>query len=365
MEFLSFSKAQFDFRNNAFDFMRLFLAMVVVYAHSWKLDESIQSWMNPVIKVNDMYSGILPHGQLAVYGFFVISGFLITGSWLKSGDIKDYLAKRFLRIYPAFFVCLVLTAFVFVPILYFLTYGTMSGFGSKYLTESTRYVLDNMQITINKATIFDDSITGNYKNLNGPLWTLIFEVKVYILVVIIGLLGFFRRKWLLILTFGLFWGVYAISVIRPEFKDSLSRLTGDYKIFNLFTYFLAGTVFWVFKHKIIWDWKILVINVLALLKAIHSNMFYAVAPISFTYIILFASTNFPIRNLARKIGDLSYGVYIYSWFVQLVMNKFDVFNRFGFVIYFLLNAFFSLILGYLSWNLVEKRFLVRKNKELH
>ena len=39
-------------------------------------------------------------GDLAVHGFFAISGYLITISWEKSAGALDYLRKRTLRILP-------------------------------------------------------------------------------------------------------------------------------------------------------------------------------------------------------------------------------------------------------------------------
>ena len=48
---------------------------------------------------------------MAVVGFFGISGYLITGSAERSRPLR-YLWQRFLRIFPAFWVCLVVTAFV-------------------------------------------------------------------------------------------------------------------------------------------------------------------------------------------------------------------------------------------------------------
>jgi peptidoglycan/LPS O-acetylase OafA/YrhL len=360
MGIFSFDRSRFDPKNNAFDIVRLFLAFVVVYAHSWRLDEGIQSWKNPVMKIDDMYKGVLPHGQLAVYGFFIISGFLITGSWLRSKTITEYVTKRFVRIYPGFLVCLIVTAFEFVPILYFLTYSNFDNYFPKYFVESFRFVIDNMQISINKGVAMEDITNGTMKSLNGPLWSLIFEVKAYIMIILFGLVGIFKKKYLVVLAFLGFWLLYASTVIRPELKDSLSRLTGDYKIFNLFTYFLAGSVFWIFENKIIWDFKIAIGNILALVIAINNNMFYLVAPISFTYLILFISIRSPIRNLSSKFGDYSYGVYIYSWPVQLILNKFYIFEKFGFTVFFLLSALFSFVMGYLSWNIVERKFLQRK-----
>ena len=45
-----------------------------------------------------------------------MSGFLITASWLHNPQVRDYLIARALRILPGFYVCLIITAFVFAPL---------------------------------------------------------------------------------------------------------------------------------------------------------------------------------------------------------------------------------------------------------
>ena len=92
-----------DPKRNSLNFLRLVLAFSVVYAHASEL-----GWfgLHDVV-VND--TGL---GTIAVYGFFGISGYLIAGSASRN-SVGRYLWQRFLRIFPAFWVCLVVTAFVF------------------------------------------------------------------------------------------------------------------------------------------------------------------------------------------------------------------------------------------------------------
>jgi peptidoglycan/LPS O-acetylase OafA/YrhL len=51
-----------------------------------------------------------------VDGFFAISGFLITSSWLGNPRVRDYFVARGLRILPGFYICLVVIAVVVAPI---------------------------------------------------------------------------------------------------------------------------------------------------------------------------------------------------------------------------------------------------------
>ena len=84
-------------RENNFNFLRYGLAILVLFAHSYPLSTG-QEFRYP----NGSTAPGL--GWLAVNGFFAISGFLITGSWIASRSAGDFLRKRVLRIYPGYLV---------------------------------------------------------------------------------------------------------------------------------------------------------------------------------------------------------------------------------------------------------------------
>jgi peptidoglycan/LPS O-acetylase OafA/YrhL len=66
----------------------------------------------------------------------------------------------------------------------------------------------------------------------------------------------------------------------------------------------------------------------------------------------------PVQNLAKKYGDWSYGVYIYSSPILSILHSFGV-PQFGFYIYSSMAVTISIVFGYLSYHLVEKQFLKR------
>ena len=53
-------------------------------------------------------------GGIAVDGFFAVSGFLIAASAMRN-HVGRYMWQRFLRIFPGFWVCLVVTAVLVDP----------------------------------------------------------------------------------------------------------------------------------------------------------------------------------------------------------------------------------------------------------
>ncbi len=92
-----------DPKRNSLNFLRLVLAFCVVYSHA--SDLGWWGYRNVVVNGNEL-------GTIAVYGFFGISGYLIAGSATRN-SVGRYLWQRFLRIVPALWVCLVVTAFAF------------------------------------------------------------------------------------------------------------------------------------------------------------------------------------------------------------------------------------------------------------
>lgn len=83
-------------RDNNFDFLRFGCASLVLFYHCYAL-------LGSVVRPQDFLAHIAPGAaESSVDFFFVISGFLVTASWLHSRTFGQYLRKRALRIYPAF-----------------------------------------------------------------------------------------------------------------------------------------------------------------------------------------------------------------------------------------------------------------------
>lgn len=81
------------------------LASGVILQHSWSLTGR---------KIYPPIEQLLT--QVWVDGFFAISGFLITASWVRNPRLREYFVARILRIFPGLWVCLAVVAFVIAPI---------------------------------------------------------------------------------------------------------------------------------------------------------------------------------------------------------------------------------------------------------
>ena len=96
-------------RNNV-GALRLLLSLLVVLSHAPELLDGDRSRE----LLTGMF-GTLSFGELAVDGFFLISGYLVTQSWVATGGGGPYFMRRILRIVPGFLVAYAISLLVFGP----------------------------------------------------------------------------------------------------------------------------------------------------------------------------------------------------------------------------------------------------------
>ena len=102
-----------DRRKNNFDFIRLMAASLVIFSHCFPLTLPSENAEEPLMIVS---GGQITLGNLSVMIFFVVSGFLITQSFVYSQDLRKFLLARVLRIFPALIFLILATVFILGPI---------------------------------------------------------------------------------------------------------------------------------------------------------------------------------------------------------------------------------------------------------
>jgi peptidoglycan/LPS O-acetylase OafA/YrhL len=164
---------------NSFGLIRLILASAVVLHHSLVLSG------HPSSRI----FGGFDLGTVAVAGFFAASGFLLLGSSRRLGT-RSFLKRRFFRLFPGLWVCLIICAFLMVPFAnYFSTYESTMSFLSLesssltfVLSNSTSIVLQDAIGTVFSQNQFPDAI-------NGSLWTLAPEFICYLGILTVAVLA--------------------------------------------------------------------------------------------------------------------------------------------------------------------------------
>lgn len=342
--------ANIDFRSNAIGFLRLFFAAAVVWSHAYYLGGFGE---DPIARTTH---GALTAGLLSVGGFFVLSGFLITRSFERVDGIGRFLWHRVLRIFPAFWVCLFLVAFVVAPLLYAGQHGTFSGFFSQMQSPGA-YVVKNALLKINQL-----SVAGPFPSLpfprgiNGSLWTLEYEFLCYLGIAGFGVAGTLRRKPELLIAACLTFLVVsaAFSAVRGMHPTPYGA-----QVLYLYVFFAIGACAYLFRSSIPMRWELAALSVVALVAALPTRAYGLVTPISISYITFFAAMKFPIRSFDRR-ADLSYGVYIYAFPIQQLLAMYH-FNGLGLLPYFAAALALVCPLAALSWFFIERPSLALKN----
>lgn len=322
-------------RHNRLNAIRLALASLVVLGHAWPLTGAD----GPSLEVLS---------DVAVNGFFLLSGYLIAESRVRTG-LVPYLWRRFLRIYPAFLVSLLVVAAALAPLAAAIE-GT-----SFDLASAAGFVLSNGDLRISQWGI-DGTLTRvpAPDSWNGSLWTLFYEALAYVLIGLVLSLTVAARhaRWVLPALF------LVVLVLRPLVEGPLDVTTHLYlNGARLVGYFLAGAAVWAWAGT----WRPTWVHVAgaAVVYAVLTDLgwadLYGQLPLAVLLLGLGAA---PSDNWTTRT-DLSYGVYIYAYPVQQLLVLLGT-ASWGVAANSVLVVLLTLPLALLSWKLVEKPALKAK-----
>lgn len=352
-------------KDNSFDLLRLIFAVFMLITHSYPL-----TGIEEKDYLYHLTNGQLWFSYIGVRGFFIISGYLILKSVLRSKNVKEYFLKRFFRIYHALIVVCIISAFVLGPVIS--KYSLLEYFKS---TQPYLYLFSNIQLIFNIGNncILDVFALNPYNCcINGSLWTIPFEILFY---VGISFLFVFKssnivaKKSILIFVFLILFSIRLTifdllkinMYVIPKTVFSFTNIT------ELGLFFIGGSILAIFDFEMLvfkTRVSILVFSILVLILSCFLNMFelvqYIVLPF---FIISLGLIDLKIRTYSELVGDISYGVYLYGFPIQQVLVYLFHLEQTNLLI---LSVICSLFFGFISWKVVEQRSLVfLKEKILH
>jgi peptidoglycan/LPS O-acetylase OafA/YrhL len=338
--------------------LRFLGAFLVLWGHTFVLcygPGGGEGYLSELLRPVTAYRAGLPGIGVAL--FFVLSGYLVTRSYLNRQSLLVYMEARILRIYPALWVNLLLLTLVMGPAVtslelqdYFSHRGTWA-----YLLYNAPLFPDVMHRL--PGVFLDNPRAGG---INGSLWTLPVEVRMYLLVAALGFCGVLAKRPVFNLVAA---ALVIFYIVAPEHFFLLHKTAHE----RLGLYFLLGAVFYINAKYI----PLNLTGLLLLSTALGAMYFAAVRPTGFnavyatwfSYLILYLSFH-PKLKLPDlgKHGDFSYGLYLYAFPVaQICILLLGADNPW---LILLLGFIITMLLAVFSWFAVEKPALRLKGRLL-
>jgi peptidoglycan/LPS O-acetylase OafA/YrhL len=331
---------------NNFDAVRLGLSLVVVLCHLAVLTglPAFQPFLRYL------------SADFAVKGFFVLSGCLVTRSFLNSTSGLEYAEKRVRRVYPAYLTTILVAwliglATTSLPAGEFLRTPT----SYKYLAANTTF-LNFLQPTL--PGVFEQHLVPV---MNASLWTIKVELCLYCCVPVLVLL--FRRigpyataALAFAVALGWEWLLDHVAGLSPKMVAELSR-----QFPGMLHLFALGALFGVEERRLGQYLGWVVVVMLPVFWLLHEHSLRAVVePVCYAALILFLSTRLRFQLRAGKWGDLSYGAYLLHFPIIQLLLHIGLFRSnpwLGLAVLLLI----LLAAAFLLWHGVEKPWLKRNS----
>ncbi|HAT4997947.1 acyltransferase [Serratia marcescens] len=248
------------------------------------------------------------YGYLGVDLFFMISGYVIFYS-AKNRSAAKFAKSRVFRLYPAYWFAILFTSFF----AYF--------FGGSSMSVSVSQLLVNFTMLQSMFGVGD---------VDGVYWTLIFELKFYLLIFAILFLGLQKHLDSIIFSWG-------IIIVAAYFLGMENRVfLGGY-----YGFFVSGALFAILKDKssiikTLLLASLYLINVAYMVNraewkpqvtgTVSSTLIISVV-IAVFYLFFFIQNTRKFENIklkgSRLAGALTYPIYlIHAHFGYMMLNKF-------------------------------------------
>jgi peptidoglycan/LPS O-acetylase OafA/YrhL len=273
-------------------------------------------------------------GHLGVELFFMISGFVILMSIQKVTNGWEFLKKRFLRLYPSYWLAVFFTFIV-------VTFIGLPGRESSII---------NALINLSMLHEFI-----GVPHIDGVYWSLSVELTFYL---IIFLSLFFSKT--LFIKFG--WILLVILSGTVFLKSSL-LMTSNSFVLKYYHLFYAGSLFFAYREKMFSTHIFLLLIISTLVHEYLLHGFIFLIPILFFYSLFIALQFNLLKYISNKfflfLGFISYPLYLVhqniGYLIIFHFNKLGFNYHFGFVSAILVSVFLAWILAEFIEPFFQKR----------
>ncbi len=305
-------------RIKSIDGLRGLAILLVVAFHTYSHPKEYIPW---VTIYKDFF--ILKFGYMGVELFFMISGFVILMTLERSNSFKEFIIKRWLRLFPAMLIATILI------------YAT-----SFFLLERPLGKISYIDFLPGLFFIDPDIFSGNSVfNIGRPIelafWSLFVEVKFYF---IFGALYFYNKKTALknlIIVFLSFFTIYCIKrLAHSENIDSIYTYLNLYFSLQYFGWFCIGAI--MYKSYSLNDKLMAYRSAYLIIPAYYCSTRHAYIAALLIYTLFYFTLN--NKKVCAIIGNrflIFFGVISYPLYLihenAMVALTIKTHNQFGFI----------------------------------
>lgn len=316
-------------QSNAFNFLRVLGAYVVVGVHSATIAGL----------AHEPRWGSMQYGLMFVGYFFTMSGFLITASRHKLSGTR-FALRRIARIGPGLWVCVIVTGLVISRV-------AAQEKGSWSWGEAWGYIWTHLLFLPGQQLLSIVDGNPNSYTWNGSSWTIPLELVCYTIIGCGLAVPALRRNLRVLSTIGL-----AVLVAFGTFVAFSNPEPGA---LFLVVSFAVGVAYFAWQDVIRLNGYVALAAFVISIACYHFPVTMFVGSIPFGYAMLWFAASAPDR--IKKIGatnDISYGMYVYAWPLQQMLVNLGLADQ-GLFVFAVVSMAGTTILGWASWLLVERR----------
>lgn len=297
-------ESHIDLRDNALNLMRLVLASSVIVWHSFTVTG------HPL--ANTHFGQLL--GDMPVDGFFAISGFLLCASWFRKPKLGSFARNRVLRLLPAYWTSLLLTALIAAPVSLALQ-SRDAGAAFTGPHSALHYLISNAALQVNFYDVSSTPLEVPYPSVwNGSAWTLIWEAYAYIGLAAVAFVGLLRRRGVMVFVALVAWGFMTATdyeLIRRNFYIARGSRLGFM--------FLCGVLLYLYRDRISGRRRVVAGAGILLLASVALKDYRVLGAIAVAYLVIWIGGAIRNPRWQLKRVDISYGMYIYAFPIQQIL----------------------------------------------
>lgn len=326
--------------NHGFAWIRMIGALAVIYGHS-----------SPLAGTGDLFPADWPvqPDEGVLMGFFAMSGFQITESWIRDPHPGRFAAKRILRLWPPMLTVSLTLALIIGPMV------TTLSVGDYFAANGTwGYVVNNAGLLTLKHELPGVFVDNPWPNaVNGSLWTLPMELLAYAALYALLLLGAgkHRYRWLAVVALiGIItWDRYLEELPGAESAGSLLSVPVESLVAFLVA-FAFGVVLNLYRIPLSPLAASGGLVLLVLMPNSITGSFWMTFAVS--YAVVVTGHFWPSRLTVPGVWvNGSYGVYVWGFPIQQLLAMAGIRNQWLMLI---CAAPLTYCVGTLSWKFIEE-----------